>query len=145
MPSNRKEEEKREKKNNLTSSSFSLFLWWITLKRYAKDNVKLLLVGNKKDLVTSENKEECVDTSLAESFASDRGIGFFEASAVEGINVETSILHLTQDVMETKIQEYTRRWDLLQDEKEHFSNFKSIPIIGRSPTLTREAICCSIQ
>ena len=64
--------------------SFEKLNFWInSIKNYGPENAKIILVGNKCDLIN----ERCVSTEEGENFAKAINIKFFEASAKEGINV----------------------------------------------------------
>ena len=62
--------------------------WLQDLKNTAREDVVIVLIGNKSDL--SSHRE--VSTEDASSFASERNLLFFETSAKTGENVERAML-----------------------------------------------------
>ncbi|KAH7302370.1 hypothetical protein KP509_23G069500 [Ceratopteris richardii] len=62
--------------------------WLNEIDRYASENVKKLLVGNKCDLIA----KKVVDTQTAKAFADEIGIPFLETSAKNATNVEESFM-----------------------------------------------------
>lgn len=60
------------------------------MKDHADQNVKIILVGNKSDLI----EERAISTDEAQSFASGKQIAFMETSAYKSINVEKAFMTL---------------------------------------------------
>ena len=71
--------------------------WLQELDRYAPDNVKKLLVGNKCDLTTKRE----VEFDTAKQFADEHKIPFLETSAKNSVNVEEVFSLLATDIYET--------------------------------------------
>lgn len=67
--------------------------WVKQIKLHASDNVVKVLVGNKCDMADRQVTYE-EGRKLAESI----GMGFFETSAKENINVEDLFLQMAKDV-----------------------------------------------
>jgi small GTP-binding protein len=65
-------------------SSFDrLDRWFDELYKYCKENISVILVGNKTDLVD----ERVISTEQGEQYAQHRGVTFYETSAKTGENV----------------------------------------------------------
>jgi len=68
-----------------SESSFKATKDWIEeCKKYTKDSIHLVLVGNKIDLV----KQRKVTMEEGKNLAEENGMAFFEASALTGENIE---------------------------------------------------------
>ena len=72
----------------------ALGMWFKEARQYCHPKAKILLVGNKCDLV----KERCVTTAEAEAFAKSHRAQYIEASAKENTNVHEAFLTVAQDV-----------------------------------------------
>ncbi|KAK3598664.1 hypothetical protein CHS0354_020425 [Potamilus streckersoni] len=68
--------------------------WLQEIDRYACENVKKLLVGNKCDLTT----EKVVDYTTAKEFADQLGIPFLETSAKNATNVEQAFMTIAAEI-----------------------------------------------
>jgi Ras-related protein Rab-1A len=69
--------------------------WLEEIERCADKNVKVLLVGNKWDLITE------VSCDVAQKFADDIGISFFQTSAKAGINVKTIFHAIAAEILQS--------------------------------------------
>ena len=67
-------------------------LWLRELKTYAKNDIVIMLVGNKVDLV--ENRE--VKKEDAAKFAQENHLAFIETSALDGHNVDLAFERVIQ-------------------------------------------------
>ena len=75
--------------------SFEKISFWMnSIKNYAPENVKLILVGNKCDLVN----ERQVSFEEGENYAKKYNIKFFEASAKDGTNVNELFFYLANEI-----------------------------------------------
>ena len=75
--------------------SFEKINFWVdSIKNYAPENVKLILVGNKCDLI---NKRE-VTVEEGENYAKKLNIKFFESSAKDGTNVKDLFFYLANKI-----------------------------------------------
>ncbi|KAJ5070758.1 ras-related protein rabd2a-like [Anaeramoeba ignava] len=64
--------------------SFDNIKFWIKeTQKYAPDNVNIMLIGTKSDLIS----QKVIDTETGEKFAEQLGYSFFETSSKENINV----------------------------------------------------------
>ncbi|KAJ5070760.1 ras-related protein rabd2a-like [Anaeramoeba ignava] len=64
--------------------SFNNLKYWMKeIQEYAPDNVNMILIGTKSDLIS----QKVIDTETGEKFAEQLGISFFETSSKENINV----------------------------------------------------------
>jgi len=60
----------------------------------------MILVGNKLDQEDNDDNGRIVETSEGENFAKTRGMEFFEASALEGKNVEKAFTCIAAKVIQ---------------------------------------------
>ena len=63
------------------------------MEKHAKDNVSIIVIGNKSDKTGEEEREVTEDD--IKNFTKETGIRVFECSAKTGANVEPSFLTLT--------------------------------------------------
>ena len=68
--------------------------WMENIKKNAPENVKLILVGNKCDLIN----ERKVSIEEGEKRAKDNNIKFFEACAKDGTNVKELFYYLANEI-----------------------------------------------
>ncbi|XP_036595944.1 ras-related protein Rab-1B-like [Trichosurus vulpecula] len=100
--------------------------WLMEVERFGSQSTKMLLVGNKNDLVT----KKVVDHVIAKEFTDSLGIPFLETSAKNATNVEQVFL-----TMATKIKRHVRAMPISDEE---FLNFK----IDSSPVKPVWGSCC---
>uniref|UniRef100_A0A7S2V1J6 Ras-related protein Rab-8A n=1 Tax=Fibrocapsa japonica TaxID=94617 RepID=A0A7S2V1J6_9STRA len=75
--------------------SFNSIRNWISqIQQHADVHVNKILCGNKCDM----SEERAVTTEEGQKLASEYGIGFFEASAKNDVNVETSFVTIAREV-----------------------------------------------
>ena len=81
---------------DLTSwQSFKKVDYWINeIKSVGGQDVPLILLGNKLDLVEGRR----ITTKEAKCYADERGIEYFEVSAVSGVNIREAILCLVENI-----------------------------------------------
>ena len=87
--------------------SFEKLNFWInSIKNYGPENAKIILVGNKCDLIN----ERCVSTEEEENFAKALNIKFFEASAKEGTNVNELFFYIANEIhQENKLKDKDKK------------------------------------
>ncbi|UXI17602.1 hypothetical protein NH340_JMT03545 [Sarcoptes scabiei] len=68
--------------------------WLQEIERYACDNVKKFLIGNKADVTG----KKVVDFATAKEFADNLGIPFIETSAKNATNVEQAFLMMASEI-----------------------------------------------
>lgn len=71
--------------------------WLQEIDRYASENVKKLLIGNKSDLV----ERKAVEYSAAKDFADELQIPFIETSAKTSTNVEEAFVTMSKQIKES--------------------------------------------
>lgn len=71
-------------------------MWMNSIKENMTDPVTVVLVGNKCDM------QRMVSTEEGAAMAKEFGVEYFETSAKEGTNVETTFMHLAERIMTTK-------------------------------------------
>jgi Ras-related protein Rab-1A len=74
--------------------------WLQEVERYAGDNVQMVLVGNKCDLVHDRK----VSTEEAREFAESHSLEYFETSAKDASNVDPTFIKLAQAIKD-KLEE----------------------------------------
>ena len=75
--------------------SFEKISFWMnSIKNYAPENVKLILIGNKCDLVNQRQ----VSVEEGENYAKKFNIKFFESSAKDGTNVNELFFYLANEI-----------------------------------------------
>jgi small GTP-binding protein len=72
----------------------SIPYWLKNLQEHAPENVYVVLVGNKIDLVA----ERVITKERAEEFARENSLKYFETSAKENIGVDEAFQSLAEDV-----------------------------------------------
>lgn len=70
--------------------------WADELRFHAGDDIKILLAGNKTDLVKKNPNERQVSREEAEKFAKANGMLFNETSAFDDLNITESFQDLLQ-------------------------------------------------
>lgn len=73
--------------------------WIKEVEKHAKDNVSIIVIGNKVDKKESDEEREVSDSDI-QKFTNDTGIKVYQASAKSGLNVESSFLTLTSELIE---------------------------------------------
>ncbi|XP_064395007.1 ras-related protein Rab-8A-like [Halichondria panicea] len=68
--------------------------WLDEVKEHSTENVQIMVLGNKCDLVKSRQ----VSTEIGRMFAEEHGLKFMETNVVTGENVEKAFLILTRDM-----------------------------------------------
>ncbi|XP_047338374.1 ras-related protein RABA3-like [Impatiens glandulifera] len=68
--------------------------WVEELRLHADSSIVIMLIGNKSDMVDAR----MVPTEDAVEFAEEQGLYFYETSALNGDNVETSFLKLLDEI-----------------------------------------------
>mmetsp|Transcript_5406 Transcript_5406/g.13177 ORF Transcript_5406/g.13177 Transcript_5406/m.13177 type:complete len:204 (-) Transcript_5406:282-893(-) len=82
------------------ASFLNIRKWIQDVRTYAEQNVNLVLIGNKCDLVD----RKAVQKERGEQLAEEYGIQFFEASAKEDINVSEAFDSLVRAVCKRKFE-----------------------------------------
>ena len=72
--------------------------WMTALKTHAGENIVIMLVGNKLDLVSGNPKERKVSRPVAEKYAKENNMLFDEASAVSNVKVKESFETLMEEI-----------------------------------------------
>lgn len=65
--------------------------WMNTISNSASESVAVLLLGNKIDLRTDNNKTECIPFEEGLRLANEYGIIFLETSVKSGINLDIAM------------------------------------------------------
>ena len=87
--------------DNTKKTSFESLPTWIKEVKEIKDNIPIVLFGNKCDLI--ENAD--VEKDEAEEFAKDNNMEYFETSAKENINIENGFKSIIDKAYETAQEE----------------------------------------
>lgn len=99
--------------------------WLAEVHKYASDNVKILLVGNKCDL----EKDRQVSIQEGQELANKLNIPFIEASAKDSTNVQQLFVKLTTILKEDKLK------------KEYIIPEEQVSLIGKDITI-KSSSCC---
>jgi len=99
--------------------------WLEEVHKYASDNVKILLVGNKCDL----EKDRQVSIQEGQELANKLNIPFIEASAKDSTNVQQLFVKLTTILKEDKLK------------KEYIIPEEKVSLIGKDITI-KSSSCC---
>jgi GTPase SAR1 family protein len=89
------------------SDTFTRVCRWVDeIKKYCEDNVVKVLVGNKDDLVPTENSpiRKAVSTEEAAQYARHMNLPFFETSAKDNKNVETVFHTVTRLALQQRLE-----------------------------------------
>ena len=73
--------------------------WMQEIERYASEDVKKLIIGNKSDLV----EKKVVEYSVAKEFADSLSIPFIETSAKNSTNVEEAFTMMAKTIKDTYV------------------------------------------
>ena len=93
--------------------------WFEEISMNARDSVKILLVGNKSDLLDKRQ----VEKKEVETFAEQMGCEYVETSAKSASNIEEAVLRLSTSILHQKSQQNKKKM-----EKESISS--SVSKIG---------------
>jgi Ras-related protein Rab-1A len=99
--------------------------WLEEINKYASDNVKILLVGNKCDL---QNHRQ-VSIQEGKELANRLNIPFIEASAKDSTNVQQLFINLAKTLKEDKLK------------KEYIIPEEQLSLIGKDITI-KSSSCC---
>lgn len=98
--------------------SFSNIPHWIRqLKIYASENISMILLGNKCDLL-----ERKVNSERITEICEDYKLKYFETSAKLNFNVDDAFLHIAKDIREKKKMEKS------QDERDQKKKGKGVKL-----------------
>ncbi len=101
--------------------SFNNIPHWIRqLKIYASENISMILLGNKCDLLDRKISSERID-----EICGDYKLKYFETSAKLNFNIEEAFLHIAKDIRDKKKNENIEK---VQDENEPKKKGKGIKL-----------------
>ncbi|OIV94189.1 hypothetical protein TanjilG_13806 [Lupinus angustifolius] len=118
------------------SSYENVSKWLLELREFGGQDMVVILVGNKSDLVQTRE----VEKEEGKGYAETEGLCFMETSALKNLNVEEVFLEMI-----TKIYDITRQRGLeaKMDEKPiNILSGKEIHIVADEVTTTKNATCC---
>ncbi|KAJ5072769.1 small gtp binding protein rab8 [Anaeramoeba ignava] len=70
--------------------------WFYDIRKYANENVQIILIGNKNDL----EEKRIISKEEGKEFADKLEIPFYEISAKNNINIDDIFYHLTTNILE---------------------------------------------
>jgi small GTP-binding protein len=73
--------------------------WVKNIKSHATDAVQVVIVGNKTDLRTADNKDNCFDADVGKEFSNKYGVPYFETSAKDSTNVDDAFVTLVKAIL----------------------------------------------
>ena len=88
--------------------------WIKSIREIGKDNLPIILVGNKCDLSDDKRK---VSLKEGQDKASEFNIPFYETSCKEGINIKEVFEKLVDDIMEKGSKNINREYKILNKGK----------------------------
>ncbi|CAL0331116.1 unnamed protein product [Lupinus luteus] len=118
------------------SSYENVSKWLLELREFGGQDMVVILVGNKSDLVQTRE----VEKEEGKGYAETEGLCFMETSALKNLNVEEVFLQMI-----TKIYDITRQRSLegKMDEKQiNVLSGNEIHICDDEVTTTKQANCC---
>ena len=87
--------------DNVKKKTFQNLPSWLKDIKNCKDNIPIVLFGNKCDLID----ESEVDNDEAMKFASENGMDYFETSAKQNINIEKGFNKIIEKAYEAATEE----------------------------------------
>lgn len=82
--------------------------WLLEVREHAESSIVTMLVGNKCDL----RHLRAVPTDEAKKYASESGLSFIEASALESTNVEEAFTQTIKEVHEVQLTKIRKELDM---------------------------------
>jgi Ras-related protein Rab-1A len=99
--------------------------WFTEIEKYASNNIKKILVGNKCDI----SKDREISYQEANEFANKLNIPYIETSAKDSINVQELFINLAKTLKEDKLK------------KEYIIPEEQVSLIGKDITI-KSSSCC---
>ncbi|KAE9607474.1 putative small GTPase superfamily, P-loop containing nucleoside triphosphate hydrolase [Lupinus albus] len=118
------------------SSYENVSKWLLELREFGGQDMVVILVGNKCDLVQTRE----VEKEQGKGFAETEGLCFMETSALKNLNVEEVFLQMI-----TKIYNITRQRSLeakIDEKPINILSGNEIHIVSDEVTTTKKATCC---
>lgn len=118
------------------SSYESVRKWLRELREFGKEDMVVILVGNKCDLDQSRE----VEKEEGKGFAETEGLCFMETSALQNVNVEDAFLQMI-----TKIHDVTTLKSLelkTNGTTIGIPNGKQITVVDEGKTTNKQSHCC---
>jgi Ras-related protein Rab-1A len=100
--------------------------WFTEIEKYASNNIKKILVGNKCDI----SKDREISYKEANEFANKLNIPYIETSAKDSINVQELFINLAKTLKEDKLK------------KEYIIPEEKVSLIGKDITIKSSSSCC---
>jgi Ras-related protein Rab-35 len=99
--------------------SFARVRRWIDeINKYCDDSIAKVLVGNKDDQTTSDDKrlEKIVSTSDAQQYAQQMSLAFFETSAKDNKNVDEAFYAVTRLALYQRLEARRKTQAIAQND-----------------------------
>ena len=107
--------------------SFETLDYWVEeIKSNSQELAKMILVGNKCDLIN----ERKIKKEEGENYAKNKKIRFFEVSAKDGTNVEEVFTRLVKDILKS--------YSPIENWKKRGSKMLSVPVLQQK----QKSSCC---
>ena len=107
--------------------SFETLDYWVEeIKSNSQELAKMILVGNKCDLIN----ERKIKKDEGENYAKNKKIRFFEVSAKDGTNVEEVFTRLVKDILKS--------YSPIENWKKRGSKMLSVPVLQQK----QKSSCC---
>ena len=111
--------------------------WMQEIERYASEDVKKLIIGNKSDLV----EKKVVEYSVAKEFADSLSIPFIETSAKNSTNVEEAFTMMAKTIKD----EYVSSGLMYPHCQLLIANFEQCGLAARGVVRQQEELVCNTR
>ncbi|CAD8137036.1 unnamed protein product [Paramecium pentaurelia] len=96
----------------------SLGKWIADIKSQTEENLVIMIIGNKKELVDKNEDIRKVSSGYASDFAQQNNLLYEEVSAYSGENIENSFIRLAQEIIKQKRQKPVEKLENAKDLKQ---------------------------
>ena len=109
-------------------------IWLENVNENSRENIKVMLIGNKNDL-----KDRCVTIDEAENFSKENNFFFFETSAKE--NLDDCVKNAFGTLVDFVIEEEIEKEEVLEHEEFRRTRMSSLQI-NKPAEIGKDRKCC---